>query len=320
MQSAPLSSQELTRQRSCLGAPLPTWQLLLFGTLAPQMAVVFTNPVDTVRVRMQLDQKTGTTYKSAWDCAARMCRMEGVASLQKGIVPALVREGTKNVFRIGMYEPLLSVLYDRKKGEQVAFWKRAVAGAITGAAGAVACNPFDLIKTRMQADADHPSNAVIGCQYRYSGLTQAIRTIVSEESVLTLYKGLGTSALRSMLGGASSLATYTACRDYFVFSQVLGDCVYTDVLCGFIASTVTAFIMNPIDVVRTNVYSQQGRGGLAAGVRVTAKLFKEDGCRAFFKGLRPNLARLGPHYILTFVFYEQLKRVSRRHASDAESG
>lgn len=72
---------------------------------------------------------------------------EGVRGLQKGLTPAILREGSKNIFRIGMYDPIMGIIHtDTTKSAPA--WKRMVAGSICGVMGAVACNPFELVKTR----------------------------------------------------------------------------------------------------------------------------------------------------------------------------
>jgi hypothetical protein len=38
-------------------------------------------------------------------------------------------------------------------------WKRMVAGGISGAMGALSCNPFELIKTRSQAQSEHGTHS-----------------------------------------------------------------------------------------------------------------------------------------------------------------
>lgn len=73
--------------------------------------------------------------------------MEGMKGLQKGLIPAILREGSKNFFRIGMFDPIMMVLHDPKKGRAPA-WKRVVAGSLCGVMGAASCNPFELVKTR----------------------------------------------------------------------------------------------------------------------------------------------------------------------------
>ena len=57
----------------------------------------------------------------------------------------------------------------------------------------VRSNPFDLVKTRMQVPA---------ALSEYTGMGQAMRTIVRREGFGTFYKGVGASVTRDMLGSS----------------------------------------------------------------------------------------------------------------------
>ena len=60
-----------------------------------------------------------------------------------------MREGIYSTFRLGAYEPVKGLLAGSKI--DIPFWKKVMAGAITGAIGSALANPVDLVKIRMQA-------------------------------------------------------------------------------------------------------------------------------------------------------------------------
>ena len=84
------------------------------------------------------------------DALSKIYSSEGIRGLQKGLMPAILREGSKNLFRIGMYDPIMSMLHDKNKGSAPG-WKRILAGSMCGVMGAFSCNPFELVKTRLQS-------------------------------------------------------------------------------------------------------------------------------------------------------------------------
>lgn len=49
------------------------------------------------------------------------------------------------------------------------------------------------------------------------------------------------------------------------------------------------------------------------GFDALSKLLAHEGPRALFKGFFPSFVRLGPHFTLTFVFLEQMKRLDIRY-------
>jgi hypothetical protein len=59
----------------------------------------------------------------------KIYKNEGIRGLQKGLPPAILREGSKNIFRIGMFEPIINFIHDREKEHKAPpIWKRFIAG------------------------------------------------------------------------------------------------------------------------------------------------------------------------------------------------
>ena len=68
----------------------------------------------------------------------------------------------------------------------------------------------------------------------------------------------------------------------------------------------------PLDVVRNRLYSQplgaNGEGTLYSGaVDCARKLAQAEGLLGFYRGFWSHYIRVGPHYVLTFTFLEQIK-------------
>jgi hypothetical protein len=119
-----------------------------------------------------------------------------------------------------------------------------------------------------------------------------------------------------MVGSITQLVTYDAIKQalsasggqdapppaQLPFAQLLG----ATMLC----SVVTVTTMNPFDVVATRMYQSAGvatayRGPWDCAVRTV----RAEGLRALAKGWTANLARLGPHTVLSLLAFEKLKRM-----------
>ncbi|KAL0491039.1 mitochondrial 2-oxoglutarate/malate carrier [Acrasis kona] len=289
---------------------VPPWQRYLFSTTAPMFAVVLTNPFDTCKVRLQLQgQNAEKVYSNTADAFVKIFKAEGITGLQKGLTPAFLREGSKNFFRIGFYDPLISIVH--KDNTPAPIYKRLAVGMVTGGLGALSCNPFELVKTRMQASAN--KSIAVGHQHTYNGVFPAIRDITKKEGFLGLYKGSGMSFVRSMIASGLNLSIYTSCRDYLLKNNITKNNSFTDASCSLFSSFFSCLCTNPIDVVRTRIYNQKmSAGGMQYknGIDAATKIIQHEGVRALGKGFLTSWIRMGPHFTLTFVFYEQMKRIS----------
>jgi len=284
---------------------IPPLENFIYSTTAPQIAVLFTNPFDTSKVRLQLQQSQGI-YKNSLHCLYLIWKHEGIRGLQKGLFPAILREGSKNVFRLGCYEPILNTIHTEKTSAP--FWKRFLAGSASGVMGALACNPFEVIKTRLQSRA--AKDIEIGVQHSYqNSFSYAVRYLLKTEGIMSLWQGAKISAFRSFLGTGANLASYTTLREKLIKSEKMKDGMLTDTVCAFMSSLVTGLVMNPTDVLRTRVYNEITNGKKFNNVTIREIVMKE-GLSALYKGFFTGFMRLGPHFTLTFIIYEQMKRIS----------
>jgi len=122
-----------------------------------------------------------------------------------------------------------------------------LSGGICGALGAVSANPFELIKTRLQATA--AGAIAVGNQHRYSSVLGGLKSIVSEEGgVKGLYRGSTISVNRGILGSAANLSSYTMLKDY-ARKNGYKDGIPLDMGCSLISAFVSVVFMNPLDVV-----------------------------------------------------------------------
>jgi hypothetical protein len=129
--------------------------------IGPALAAVFTNPFDVAKVRMQLQGEGGSkskVYTNSFQCIYKTFSAEGIVGIQRGLSASMLREGSKNFFRIGLFHPTLVVLH-ADHASPAPIWKRLIAGSISGAVGAMICNPIEIVKTRVQVPSDRAATA-----------------------------------------------------------------------------------------------------------------------------------------------------------------
>lgn len=74
-----------------------------------------------------------------------------------------------------------------------------------------------------------------------------------------------------------------------------------------------ASFMTPFDVVSTRLYNQPVNPVTGVGLKYTGivdamfKIFKTESVPGFYKGWSASLLRLGPHTVLSLVFWQELR-------------
>ncbi|KAF9581144.1 hypothetical protein BGW38_001952, partial [Lunasporangiospora selenospora] len=248
-------------------------------------------------------------YKSSWDCLQKTFRHEGMRGLQKGLFPAILKESSKNIFRLGLYDPILNTMHPLNypgEASTAPAWKRMIAGATCGAMGAISANPFELIKTRLQSHS--AGSLAVGNQYAYTGTFSALRSIVVTDGFMTLYRGSVISIARSMFGSAANLTTYSLLKDHARNNWGAQDGVMLDMTSSLASAFVSVVVMNPMDVVRIRLYNRSSQSSSQTTLQSIRHILTTEGPLAFYKGFSTHFMRIGPHFTLTFVFLGMLKR------------
>ncbi|KAI8824967.1 mitochondrial carrier domain-containing protein [Fimicolochytrium jonesii] len=311
------------------------------GALAACGAVTFTNPWEVVKTRLQLQGEleqrrslaagatpTNRPYPSAVSALVTIARNEGLRGIQRGLGPAYFYQVLLNGCRLGMYEPIKNgyqraINFVSASNQTNQLPAMILGGATSGVLGASIASPLYLVKTRMQSYTT-AKNAAVGAQHSYvqQGTISALRRIYSGEGIRGLWRGADAAMLRTGVGSAVQLSSYES------FKNILARSGWFDLKDGhgglalhLGASAITSFFvclaMNPFDVASTRMYNQQtaadGKQGALYknGIDCLVKSVKAEGFGALYKGFFAHYLRIGPHTILTFVFFEQLKKLGR---------
>lgn len=126
------------------GAVSPAVDLVL-GASACCLACVFTNPLEVVKTRLQLQgelQAPGTypqPYRGFVASIAAVARADGLSGLQKGLAASLLYQGLMNSVRFYCYSLACQAGLTQQPGGTV------VAGAVAGALGAFVGSPAYLV-------------------------------------------------------------------------------------------------------------------------------------------------------------------------------
>ncbi|KAI5952390.1 OAC1 [Candida jiufengensis] len=286
------------------------------GGVAACGAVTFTNPIELIKTRMQLQGELSKTqknqpklYKNPIQAFGLIYKHEGLRGLQQGLICGYFYQLGLNGCRIGLYEPSrywLSKIFNPSSIMDNGFIKQnllinVVAGGISGSAGAVLASPFFLIKTRMQSFS---KTGAVGQQTYYHGTWDGLRQVYRHEGFKGLYRGVDAAVLRTGAGSSAQLPVYNLTKSFLLKNKLVKD---NSFLLHFISASMAglgvAIVMNPWDVVLTRMYNQ--KGNLYKGpIDCFKKTIKIEGPMALYKGFWAQLFRVGPHSILTLIFME----------------
>ncbi|XP_069961319.1 calcium-binding mitochondrial carrier protein Aralar1 isoform X1 [Cherax quadricarinatus] len=156
---------------------IPLWGEILAGSCAGGSQVVFTNPLEIVKIRLQVAGEIATARKPS---ALTVVKELGFLGLYKGARACLLRDIPFSAIYFPVYAHSKRALADENGYNSPL--TLLIAGAIGGVPAASLTTPADVIKTRLQV-------AARAGQTTYSGVIDAARKIWREEGTKAFWKG-----------------------------------------------------------------------------------------------------------------------------------
>lgn len=304
----------MTRENTA-SQKISTFGGFIAGGLAACGAVTFTNPIELVKTRMQLQGELSKTkgpkvYKNPVQALVLIYKNEGIRGIQKGLACAYVYQLGLNGCRLGLYEPTRNVFNgifypesDPRRVQNIPI--NIAAGAISGIAGAIIGSPMYLVKTRMQS---YSTQIQIGEQTHYTSAWQGLRAIYKAEGIKGLFRGVDAAILRTGAGSAAQLPIYNFTKHEMLNSGFFGEGPALHLSASVVAGFGVGIVMNPWDVILTRVYNQ--KGDLYSGpVDCFVKTVRSEGIMALYKGFGAQILRIAPHTVLTLMFMEQTMKL-----------
>ncbi|XBW37219.1 hypothetical protein QEN19_002801 [Hanseniaspora menglaensis] len=312
-----MSKEEIEHKKSA-AQKVSTVGSFIAGAAAACIAVTFTNPIEVVKTRMQLQgelsgKSVQKTYKNPIQGLSVVFKNEGIKGLQKGLNCAYIYQIGLNGSRLGFYEPVryqLNSLFfnsaiDPHKIQNPVI--NVASGTISGIIGAIVGSPLYLVKTRMQSYSSHIK---IGQQTHYKsfidGLTQIYK---SEGGVLGLFKGVDAAILRTGAGSAVQLPIYNTAKNFLLKHDIMSEGTPLHLTASTISGLGVGIVMNPWDVILTRIYNQQGHSFYKGPIDCLKKTIKAEGILALYKGFGAQLFRIAPHTIMCLTFMEQTMKI-----------
>jgi len=283
----------------------------ILGGLAGMGATCIVQPIDLIKTRMQLSGELGKAkeHKSSLHALINIGRQEGVRNLYKGLSAALLRQATYTTTRLGVYSSLIESFSQNSKGEPVnpSFLHKLAAGCIAGGVGAVVGTPAEVALIRMTSDGRLPLEQ----RRNYKNVFEALYRITKEEGVLTMWRGCSPTIVRAVILNAAQLAGYSKSKELLFSTGYFSESIQTHFLASLSSGFFATAVSIPVDMVKTRIQTMKiidGKPQYSGPLNVLSQTIATEGVFSLWKGFTPYFLRLGPHTILTFIFFEQMTK------------
>ncbi|KAH9923957.1 mitochondrial carrier [Epithele typhae] len=297
---------------------------LIAGGTAGAMEALCCQPLDTIKVRMQLSKSgtaPGTKPRGFIATGAMIVRRETPLALYKGLGAVLSGIVPKMAIRFASFERYKGWLADKHTGK-TSVGNIFVAGLGAGVTEAVmVVNPMEVVKIRLQAQQHSLADPLEVPRYRNAG--HAVYSIVREEGFAALYRGVSLTALRQATNQGANFTAYQELKKlaHNLQPERADLPSYQHMLIGLVSGAMGPFSNAPIDTIKTRLQKAPGAPGQSAAQRIAAiarEMVRQEGVRAFYKGITPRVLRVAPGQAVVFAVYERVRRAMETMQGSSE--
>lgn len=278
------------------------------GGLAGMVATTAIQPIDMVKVRLQLageGAKTGPR-PSAFGVTKNIIASGKALDLYTGLSAGLLRQAVYTTARLGFFDTFIGMLNTRaqENGRKVTFAERAGAGLTAGGLAAMVGNPADLSLIRMQSDGLKPKEQ----RAHYRSVVDALIRITKSEGVTALWAGAFPTVLRAMALNMGQLTFFAESKSQLQARTNLDARTRTFAASG-IAGFFASFLSLPFDFVKTRLQKQlkdpkTGELPYKGVFDCARKVVRDEGWLRFYRGFGTYYIRIAPHaFVFLFLFF-----------------
>lgn len=181
------------------------------GGVAGGSQVIFTNPLEIVKIRLQVQGEIAQLAGTSRVGAIEIVRELGIKGLYKGAAACLLRDIPFSAIYFSVYSNLKRRVFgegvDGKRLRPIEF---LAAGAIAGMPAAYLATPADVIKTRLQV-VPRPG------QQTYHSIADAFTKIMRDEGPTAFFKGGIARVVRSSPQFGFTLLSYELIQRFVPF-------------------------------------------------------------------------------------------------------
>ncbi|KAK8134807.1 hypothetical protein PG984_006819 [Apiospora sp. TS-2023a] len=318
---------------------LPGLGYYVAGAAAGGISRTATAPLDRLKVYLLINTKSSTD--AAVEAAKTGRPVDAVKNFSRSLTRAfseLYREGglrglwagnglnvikimPETAIRFGTYEAAKVALANFEgHGDSLHInpWSKFIAGGVAGMTAQLCVYPLDTLKFRLQSEYVRDGER---------GRTLLARTWrkMWADGKTAPYRGVTMGLVGMFPYSALDMFTFEFLKERYVRYGAKRDGVHEEdfhpgaLMTGFMGGFSGAFgatAVYPLNVLRTRLQTQgttMHPARYTGIVDVARKTWQNEGLRGLYKGLTPNLMKVGPALSITWIVYEKAKILMNLH-------
>lgn len=273
----------------------------LLGGFAGAVGATVVYPIDLVKTRMQNQREGSRLYANSRDCFNKIIEKEGWKGLYRGLGPQLIGVTPEKAIKL-VVNDILRDTFGQTDSNELNVSLEILAGCGAGASQVVFTNPIEIVKIRLQVAGE--------IAIQTGEKPKGAWGICKELGLAGLYKGASACFLRDIPFSGIYFPLYGKFKKMLRKENETMDGPWNMLLAGSAAGAIAASSTTPIDVVKTRlqVAARKGQDTYANILDCFIKIGKQEGWKAFFKGVTPRTLRSSPQFGVTLLTYESLQR------------
>ncbi|KAL2018521.1 hypothetical protein VTK56DRAFT_733 [Thermocarpiscus australiensis] len=252
------------------------------------------------------------------DAVVSLWKAGGLRTFFAGNGLNVVKIMPESAIRFGSYEAskrFLAAYEGHNDPTQISTVSKFVAGGIGGMTAQFCVYPIDTLKFRLQCET------VQGGPRGSALLIRTAKNMWADGGLRAAYRGLGLGLVGMFPYSAIDIGTFEFLKKTYARAMARYHGIHeedaqpgnaTTAILGATSGALGATMVYPLNVLRTRLQTQ----GTAMHpptytgiVDVATRTVRNEGVRGLYKGLTPNLLKVAPALSITWVCYENMKKL-----------
>uniref|UniRef100_A0ACD5U7V6 Uncharacterized protein n=1 Tax=Avena sativa TaxID=4498 RepID=A0ACD5U7V6_AVESA len=185
---------------------IPIPPSLVAGAFAGVSSTLCTYPLELIKTRLTIQRGVYDNFVHAF---VKIVREEGPTELYRGLTPSLIGVVPYAATNYFAYDTLKEAYKKIFKTNEIGNVQTLLIGSAAGAISSTATFPLEVARKQMQVGA-------VGGRKVYRSMLHALLTILEDEGVGGLYRGLGPSCMKLVPAAGISFMCYEACKKILI--------------------------------------------------------------------------------------------------------